>query len=125
MGYFAQIDDNGIVQQVISISNDVLNEPEFTFPETEPIGRVFISKTLGLPGEWRQTSFNGNFRGRYAGIGFRYDPERDQFIAPQPYPSWSLDSEGNWVPPIPQPNDGFNYHWNEENQTWDVMLRAE
>ena len=82
MGYFAQLDDNGIVQQVISISNDTLNEPEFTFPDTEPVGRVFISKTLGLPGEWRQTSFNGNFRGRYAGIGYRYDRDLDEFVPP-------------------------------------------
>lgn len=83
MGYFAQLDENGIVQQVISISNDVLNEPEFTFPDTEPLGRVFISRTLGLPGEFRQTSFNGSFRGRYAGIGYRYDRELDEFVAPE------------------------------------------
>ena len=83
MGYFAQLDDHGIVQQVISISNDVLNEPDFTFPDTEPLGRAFISQTLGLPGEFRQTSFNGNFRGRYAGIGYKYDAALDEFVAPE------------------------------------------
>lgn len=82
MGYFAQLDEDGVVQQVISISNDVLGEPTLTFPETEPVGRAFIANTLRLPGWWRQTSFNGNFRGRFAGIGFRYDKELDEFVAP-------------------------------------------
>lgn len=122
MGYFAQIDENGIVQQVISISNDVLNEPEFTFPDTEPVGRVFISKVLGLPGEWKQTSFNGNFRGRYAGIGYRYDSERDEFIPPQPFPSWSLNEDTClWESPIPYPEDGKIYTWNEENGVWEEI----
>lgn len=83
MGYFAQLDENGVVQQVISIGNDILNEPEFSFPDTEPLGRVFISQTLKLPGEWRQTSYNNSFRGRYAGIGYRYDSELDEFVAPE------------------------------------------
>jgi hypothetical protein len=82
MGYFAHIDENNIVQQVISISNEVLNEPMFSFPDTEPLGRAFIAQTLGLDGEWRQTSFNGNFRGRYAGIGNRYDRDLDEFVPP-------------------------------------------
>ena len=82
MGYFAHIDENNIVQQVISISNEVLNEPMFSFPDTEPLGRAFIAQTLGLDGEWRQTSFNGNFRGRYAGIGYRYDRDLDEFVSP-------------------------------------------
>lgn len=121
MGYFAQLDENGIVQQVISVSNDVLNEPEFTFPDTEPLGRVFLSQTLGLSGEFRQTSFNGNFRGRFAGVGYRYDSERDQFIAPQPYPSWILGAFGDWKPPVPHPNDGGKYFWQEETQTWEPI----
>ena len=84
MGYFAQLDDEGIVQQVISIGNDVLSEPLLTFPDTEPVGRAFIANTLRLLGEWRQTSFNGNFRGRFAGIGYRYDRDLDEFIEPEP-----------------------------------------
>lgn len=83
MGYFAQLDENGVVLQVISISNGVLQEPNLAFPETEPFGQEFIRDVLGLPGEFRQTSFNGNFRGRYAGIGYRYDPELDEFLPPE------------------------------------------
>jgi hypothetical protein len=84
MGYFAQVDETGIVQQVISVHNSVLGEDTLTFPDTEGAGRAFIANTLHLPGEWRQTSFNGNFRGRFAGIGYRYDKELDEFIEPEP-----------------------------------------
>ena len=81
MGYFAKIDD-GMVTQVISISNDVLGEPTLTFPDTEGAGRAFIANTLKLEGEWRQTSYSGSFRGAYAGIGYTYDSENDVFVAP-------------------------------------------
>ena len=80
MGYFAKIND-GVVTEVIRISNDALGEPSLTFPDTEGAGRAFIANSLKLEGEWRQTSFNGNFRGTYAGIGYSYDSELDQFIA--------------------------------------------
>ena len=62
MGYFAQIDDSDHVAQVISVSNDVLSEGILNYPETESVGRAFIANTLGLDGEWRQTSYNGSFR---------------------------------------------------------------
>jgi hypothetical protein len=81
MGYFAKIDD-GIVTEVISISNDVLGEPTLTFPDTEGAGRAFIANTLKLEGEYRQTSYNGNFRGCYAGIGYTYDSDLDEFLPP-------------------------------------------
>lgn len=97
MGYFAKIDD-GIVTQVITISNDVLGEPTLTFPDTEVAGRAFIANTLKLEGEWRQTSYNDNFRGTYAGIGFAFDAERDRFVPPD----WEL-IDGEWTaPPAPE-----------------------
>jgi hypothetical protein len=80
MGYFAKIDD-GIVTEVIKISNDVLGEPTLAFPDTEGAGRAFIANILRLEGEWRQTSFNNNFRGTYAGVGYRYDRELDEFVS--------------------------------------------
>ena len=83
MAYFAQLDDNNVVLQVISINNSVVGEPEKSFPETEPAGVEFITGTLGLTGTWKQTSYNNNFRGRYAGIGYTYDAELDEFVAPQ------------------------------------------
>ena len=80
MAYFAKIDGSGTVVQVISINNGLLHEPVLSFPETEPYGQQFIAEVLGLSGEWRQTSYNGNFRGKYAGIGDTWDGE--QFLAP-------------------------------------------
>lgn len=78
MAHFARI-ENGIVQEVIVIDNS--NVGDLDFPESEPIGQAFIAN-IGLSGEWLQTSYNDNFRGVYAGIGFSYDPALDIFIAP-------------------------------------------
>jgi len=82
MAHFAELHDNNIVKQVIVISNDVCGEPTLGFPETCAAGRAFIANTLKLEGVWKQTSFNNNFRGRYAGIGYTYDPVADEFVAP-------------------------------------------
>jgi hypothetical protein len=81
MAYFAKLEDNTVVQ-VISVSNEVCGEPTLGFPETESAGRAFIANTLKFDGVWKQTSYNNNFRGRYAGIGYTYDAELDEFIAP-------------------------------------------
>jgi len=123
MGYFAEIQNN-VVTQVIAISNDVLGEPSIEFPETEGAGKAFIANTLKLPGEFRQTSYNDNFRYHYAGIGYTFDPnigEHGAFIPPQPFASWTLDDNMNWQPPIEYPNDDNVYTWNEDNQSWDLV----
>jgi len=78
MAHFAKI-ENGVVGQVIVVSNDDCGGG--TMPESEPIGQAFIA-SLGLEGDWRQTSYNGNFRSRYAGIGYTYDAALDEFVAP-------------------------------------------
>jgi hypothetical protein len=118
MAYFAKIENN-TVTEVISINNDVLNEPNLHFPNTEPIGQYFIKNVLMLDGLWKQTSYNGNFRKRYAGIGYTYDSVLDAFIPQKPYSSWVFNTETcDWQAPIPYPNDGYNYYWNEEKQEW-------
>ena len=78
MAHFARV-ENGIVQQVIVVSNDDCAGGDF--PESEAAGQAFIA-SIGLSGEWRQTSYNNNFRGTYAGIGFTYDAVNDVFVAP-------------------------------------------
>jgi len=83
MAHFAQLNDDNIVQQVIVISNDVCGEPTLSFPDTDAAGRAFIANTLKLAGEWRQTSYSGRFRQKYAGIGDTYDAVNDVFVAPQ------------------------------------------
>jgi hypothetical protein len=116
MAHFARIED-GIVQQVIVISNQDAPDP---YPESEALGQAFIA-SLGLSGEWLQTSYNGTFRAHYAGIGYTYDTANDVFVRPQPYPSWTLDEAWNWQPPVPYPTDGGMYGWNEDEQTWEAL----
>ena len=82
MAYFAELDETNTVLRVISISNDVCGEPTLDFPDTEAAGRAFIANSLKLNGVWKQTSYNANFRGKYAGIGDRYDAELDEFVSP-------------------------------------------
>jgi hypothetical protein len=79
MAHFAQVNDSNVVQQVIVVSNDDCGGGDF--PASEPVGQAFIA-SLGLTGTWKQTSYNGNFRGRYAGIGMTYDAGLDEFVAP-------------------------------------------
>jgi len=118
MAYFAKIDENGTVVQVISVSNADAADPAPS--NSEPLGQAFIA-SLGLSGEWRQTSFNGNFRKQYCGPGFRYDADADVFIAPQPYPSWTLDANYDWQPPTPNPDNGQSYFWDETTQSWFLI----
>lgn len=86
MAYFAQLDDANMVLDVIAVNNaEVENLP---FPESEPLGQAFIA-SLGIQGVWLQTSYNGNFRGRFAGIGFLFEPtvgEYGEFVDLTPVP---------------------------------------
>ena len=82
MAYFAELDNTNTVLRVISVSNDVCGEPTSTFPDTCLAGRAFIANTLKFDGIWKQTSYNNNFRGTYAGIGYTYDAVLDKFVAP-------------------------------------------
>ena len=119
MAHFAQLDENNIVTQVIVVSNDDCTDSNGT--EVESIGIAFCQKILGADTKWRQTSYNGNIRHTYAGIGFSYNEELDAFISPQPYVSWTLNTETKeWDPPITKPTltddqiaAGSNYSWDE------------
>jgi hypothetical protein len=114
LAHFAQLENN-IVKQVIVVSNqDILNEQG---QESEDLGINFCFNLLG--GTWKQTSYNGNIRKNYAGIGYTYDESRDAFIAPKPYNSWLLDEDTcQWKAPIPYPNDEQRYKWNETILNW-------
>jgi len=79
MAYFAKI-ENDLVTQVISVGNDFCGEPTLEFPDTCAAGRAFIANTLKLEGTWKQTSYNNNFRGTYAGIGYTWNGV--DFVAP-------------------------------------------
>jgi hypothetical protein len=78
MAHFAKMTGN-LVEQVIVVSNDDVDN--LPFPESQPVGQAFI-KSIGLDGYWLETSYNNNFRGTYAGVGFTYDASLDIFVAP-------------------------------------------
>ena len=80
MAHFAQVDEYQIVRNVIVVNNSDCGGGEY--PDSEPIGQAFIA-SIGIEGEWLQTSYNGNFRGQYAGQGMTYDPTLDEFVSPQ------------------------------------------
>ena len=80
MANFVKIDQYNICRDVIVISNSDCDD--LPFPESEPIGQAYIA-SLGIEGEWKQTSYNANFRGTYAGVGYTYDETNDKFIAPK------------------------------------------
>ena len=102
MAHFAEILD-GVVQRVIVVhDNDEAN------------GTQFCHNLLG--GEWVQCSYNNRIRKQFPSAGFTYDDVADQFVAPQPYASWTLNANNDWQPPTPKP-DGA-YYWNEDTQTW-------
>ena len=80
MAHFAQLNAENIVTEVIVVNNEVVQD--LPFPESEPIGVAFCHSLYGADTIWKQTSYNGNFRGVYAGIGYSYDPVQDIFVAP-------------------------------------------
>jgi hypothetical protein len=102
MSHFAEINSDGIVQRVIVAEQDFIN--------TGLVGDSF---------NWVQTSYNSNFRKNYAGTGYTYDKTRDAFIAPQPYPSWTLvEATCQWEAPTAYPTDGKMYNWDEDTTAW-------
>ena len=101
MAHFAKV-NNGIVQQVI------VAEPEF-----------FDTFVDSSPGTWLQTSYNHNFRNQYAGWLDLYIPDRDVFVSPQPYPSWTLNNNHRWQAPTPMPEEDGFWIWNETEQVWE------
>jgi len=115
MAHFAEIDDNNIVLRVIVVANK--DTADANGNEVESIGVAFCQRLLG--GNWVQTSYHGNIRKNYAGIGYTYDAAIDAFVPPQPYPSWVLNTNtAQWEAPVPYPTDGKMYSWDEATQSW-------
>lgn len=110
MAHYAYLDENNIVVTVI-VGKDENELIDGMDPETY--------YAQGTPYTVKRTSYNGKIRKQYAGIGWSYDPVADVFIAPQPFPSWTLDSNYDWQPPIACPDNNDSYYWNEDNQSWD------
>lgn len=110
MAHYAFLDSSNIVTQVIVGRNE--DEVVDGISDWEAhYAQVYGQKCV-------RTSYNNNIRKQYAGIGYSYDPVADVFVAPQPYPSWSLDANHDWQAPVAKPSDGKAYNWNEETQAW-------
>jgi hypothetical protein len=112
MANFVKLDDNNIVIGGVAINNDAIDSDN-----EEASGIAFLNNLYGVEQNWKQTSYNHNIRKQYAGIGYSYDPVADVFIAPQPYPSWSLNQNFDWQPPTPQPEEG-RWYWDEATLSW-------
>lgn len=106
MAHFAEIDENNIVIRVLVVPD-----------EQESRGQEFLADDLGLGGRWIQTSYNSKIRKQFAGIGCKYDEENDIFILPKPFPSFVLNSNFDWEPPITRPTEGV-YYWDESKLEW-------
>ena len=115
MAHFAELDENNVVLRVIVVSNNELLDENGV--EQEANGIAFCESLFGS--RWLQTSYNGNLRKNFASTGYIYYPDIDAFATPQPLPSWSLNPDtGKWEAPIPFPNDGFDYIWDEDSLSW-------
>jgi hypothetical protein len=113
MSHWAEIDENNTVLRVLVGDN---NDP------AGDEGYQWLLDNLG--GTWIKTSYNargGGFRMNFAGIGHTWDEANDRFIPPQPYNSWILSESAIWEPPIPAPNDGNPYLWDEETVSWKIV----
>jgi len=102
MAHYAELDDNNVVVRVVVMSDDLQD------------GEKECAHLYG--GRWKQTSYNGNFRARYASPGMLYNTQHDAFVYPQPYPSWTLDQACEWIAPIPKPEG--KHRWVESLLRW-------
>jgi hypothetical protein len=108
MSHWAKLDNNIVVEVLVG-------------PNYGDEGEAFFN---ALGGTWVKTSYNGNIRKNYAGIGHTYDAAKDAFIAPKPYNSWLLDEDTcRWQAPIEYPTDGLMYEWDEELTDWKPIIK--
>lgn len=123
MAHFAELDSNNVVLRVIVVGNK--DTADANGVEKEHIGAAFCERLFG--GNWKQTSYNGNKRKNYAGIGYTYDATRDAFIPPKPFNSWVLNEDTcQWKAPVDMPADAGTgeppkrYTWDEATVSWKV-----
>jgi hypothetical protein len=117
MAHFAKLNSDNIVIHVSFVDN--WNCVDSNGNELEEIGIAYLKSVHGDDTNWKQTSFSSSIRKNYAGIGSTYDPQKDAFIAPQPYNSWTLnETTCKWEAPTPKPDDGKFYRWDEDTTSW-------
>ena len=128
MAHFAKLDQDKKVITVNAVHN---NELLIDGVESEQKGIDFLNNFFNTNDNWKKTSYNTQggvhklsgtpFRKNYAGINYTYDENKDAFIPPQPYSSWTLNEDTcNWESPVAHPDDGRVYSWNEGTTSWDL-----
>jgi hypothetical protein len=114
MAHFAKLGVGNIIIKVAVVSNDIAT--------TEQAGVDFLNNLYNTRDVWKQTSYNGNIRKNFAGVGYSYDQTRDAFIAPKPFNSWILnETTCQWEAPVAYPDDDNRYTWNETNLNWEII----
>jgi hypothetical protein len=121
MAHFAEIDSNNVVLRVVVVDNKDTSTPDGT--EVESIGVAFCQRLFG--GNWLKTSYNGNVRKNYAGMGYTYNAGLNAFVPPKPFNSWVLNNDtAQWDAPTPMPSDAGTgeppkrYSWDEATTSW-------
>ncbi len=127
MAHFAELDDNNVVTRVVVVANDIPTAAGPLGSNDMHVDGESWCVNFFKGGNWKQTSYNSNFRKQYAGIGHTYDSAKDKFIAPQPYASWSLDGNDDWQAPVTYPTDTTDKYiaWDEDNQKWTAVDKSE
>jgi len=123
MAHYALLDSNNVVVKVITGVDENITQDDngVTVGGSAEAWEAFYAAQPWHSGlTCKRTSYNNNVRKQYAGIGYSYDADDDVFVAPQPYPSWTLDSNHDWQAPVARPAEGM-WMWNEETQAWDEV----
>ena len=120
MAHFAELDSNNIVKRVVVVGNDVTTAAGPLGENDMHVDGETWCVNFFKGGNWKQTSYNHNFRKQYAGKGYTFDAAKNKFISPQPYDSWALDGNDDWQAPVTYPTDTTdkNIRWDEAGQKW-------
>jgi hypothetical protein len=120
MAHFAELDGNNIVTRVVVVGNDVETAAGPLGTNDMHVDGETWCVNFFKGGNWKQTSYNNNFRKQYCGKGYTFDSAKDKFISPQPYDSWALDGNDDWQAPVTYPTDTTdkNIRWDEAGQKW-------
>ena len=119
MAHYAFIDSNNIVVKVLTGVDETVTQLDNGVEvggSSESWEQFYENQPWHSGLTCKRTSYNGNIRKQYAGIGYTYDANADQFVVPQPFESWTLDENNDWQAPTPKPEG--NYYWDEKNQIW-------
>jgi len=120
-------DTHLIVKRVIVVGNDVSTAAGPLGTNDEHVDGETWCSTFFKGGNWKQTSYNHNFRKQYAGIGSIYDAAKNKFLGQQPYASWSLNGDDDWEAPVTCPTDSADYQvsWDEVGQKWTGIKKSD